>query len=465
MSDPTIILGAGLSGLSASFHIGHEKCLIFEKDNFVFGHIQSVFDGGFTWDQGPHVSFTKSEYVRELFAESVGGEFEDYPVKTRNYYKGHWIDHPAQSNLHQVPEPLRTKCLESFLEVRKLPPPENHKNYQAWLDYAMGPFFARTFSAVYTRKYWTVDPKDLETDWIGKRVFYPTVDDVLAGSRGPLPGETHYITHVRYPSRGGYQSFARKLREGANIRLNSEVVRIDLSSKCVWVREEGSSLLRQYPFERLVNTIPLPNFISLCNDVPANVMEAAGQLNCSQLLLVNIAAPHPTRVEGNWFYNCDKDSFSTRINCTERLSPNNAPAGYTGVQVEVYAHPKKGFQESRDTIALKVVGECQKIGFIDPAFLPGNGASNGSKGISWHTRFVPFANVICDHHRKAALDTVLNWLSRCGLERNDHDLKPFADWQCYQPGRPASLMLAGRFGEWKYFWTDDCVLRGKSLSC
>jgi hypothetical protein len=26
------------------------------------------------------------------------------------------------------------------------------------------------------------------------------------------------------------------------------------------------------------------------------------------------------------------------------------------------------------------------------------------------------------------------------------------------------LVLAGRFGQWKYYWTDDCVLRGKYIS-
>jgi hypothetical protein len=25
-------------------------------------------------------------------------------------------------------------------------------------------------------------------------------------------------------------------------------------------------------------------------------------------------------------------------------------------------------------------------------------------------------------------------------------------------------MLAGRFAQWKYFWTDDCVLRGRQLA-
>ena len=52
------------------------------------------------------------------FRELVGGEFEEVQAEVVNYYKGHWIDHPAQSNLYQIPEPLRTQCLNSFLESR-----------------------------------------------------------------------------------------------------------------------------------------------------------------------------------------------------------------------------------------------------------------------------------------------------------------------------------------------------------
>jgi len=25
------------------------------------------------------------------------------------------------------------------------------------------------------------------------------------------------------------------------------------------------------------------------------------------------------------------------------------------------------------------------------------------------------------------------------------------------------VILAGRFGQWKYYWSDDCVLRGKQI--
>jgi protoporphyrinogen oxidase len=461
----TIILGAGLTGISASYHIGHENCLILEKDDSPYGHIRSEIREGYTWDQGPHVSFTKSDYVRELFAESVSGEFEEYPVRTRNYFQGHWIDHPAQSNLFQVPEPLRSKCLESFLATRKSPPPAAPKNYQEWLDYAFGPVFAKTFPAKYTKKYWTVEPVAMGTDWIGKRVFYPSIEDVVAGSVGPLPEQTHYITHVRYPTRGGYQAFAQKLATGANLQLNSEVVNVDLAGRRVSYRQKGSSSVQSVGFDRLINTLPLPIFIALCANAPQDVQNAADQLNCSQLLLVNITAPHPTQIDGNWFYIYNEDFQSTRINCTERLSPHNAPEGQTGIQVEVYAHPKLGFTSGAEEIAHNVVTECMEMGFVNAEYLSqSNNGRGGTTGVSLHTQSIPFANVICDHARKDALNEILEWLEPYGLVRNQSDLAPFTDWTCSGTYDSGQLCLAGRFGEWKYYWTDDCLLRGKNLS-
>ena len=58
-----IVLGAGLAGLSASYHLGHD-CEVYEKNDYCGGHIYSHHINGFTWDEGPHVSFTKHEHVR-----------------------------------------------------------------------------------------------------------------------------------------------------------------------------------------------------------------------------------------------------------------------------------------------------------------------------------------------------------------------------------------------------------------
>ena len=115
-----VILGAGLAGLSTSYHLGHSSnTVILEAKDHYGGHVYSVQRDGFTWDDGPHISFTMNPYVKDLFAECVNGEYEEVKIEATNYYRGHWIDHPAQTSLWQVPEPLRTRCLESFLETAK----------------------------------------------------------------------------------------------------------------------------------------------------------------------------------------------------------------------------------------------------------------------------------------------------------------------------------------------------------
>lgn len=449
-----IILGAGLAGLSASYHLGHEKCLLLEKNLHLFGHLHAEFRDGFTWDIGPHVSFTKHDYVRQLFAEGVDGEYDEYEVKTANYHRGSWIDHPAQSSLYQIPEPLRSRCLESFLSSRQeVSAAVTPVNYQEWLEQAFGSVFTENFPAAYTRKYWTREPRDLSTEWVGGRVFYPKVEDVTAGSKGPLNRQTHYISKIRYPRRGGYQSFAKKIARGANVRMGAEVCRIDLESKRVWTAD-GTC----FPYARLINTLPLPVFVQLCAQSTEAVRTAAQQLSCSQLLVVNLTAPHATRRSENWMYVYDEDKFSTRINCTEKLTPGNAPTGHTGVQVEVYFSRHRPLSATPAEIVAKVRMELVEMGLIDAACV-----AAGKVGAS--TTYAPWANVIFDHGTRPALEIIWSHLEQFGLQRESDDLAPLTNWSDNGPKSPVgSLAMAGRFGQWKYFWTDDCVLRGKALA-
>jgi protoporphyrinogen oxidase len=449
-----MVLGGGLAGISASYHLGHDQCRVLEKNAHLYGHIHSVQRDGFTWDEGPHVSFTKHATVKQLFAEAVEGDFDEYPVKTVNYYQGHWIDHPAQSNLYQVPEPLRSLCLDSFLQSRSRVEQPLPVNYQEWLDQAFGPVFARTFPAAYTRKYWTTDPVNLTTDWVGERVFLPKVDEVLAGAKSPLDRQTHYITHVRYPRSGGYQSFATQMAEGMRVQCGVEVESIDLVERKV-ITSDG----RGHTYERLINTLPLPVFIERCVQSTPEMKEAAQVLSCTQLLLVNVTARHPTQIDGNWFYVYDEDKWSTRINCTEKLTPGNAPAGQTGVQVEVYFSKYREQTATDPEVAEKVVKELVEMGFVRPDLLKA-----GMDDVAWFTHRVPWANILFDAPRREALDVIWKGLEAYGLERETQDLDAMTDWSRNEPSTRGSLVMAGRFAQWKYFWTDDCVLRGRELA-
>jgi len=286
------------------------------------------------------------------------------------------------------------------------------------------------------------------TDWVGGRVFQPKVEDVTAGALAPLHRQTHYVTKVRYPRKGGYQSFAQKLRLGANITFGAQVVRIDLLARRLWTADG-----RDYSWTRLINTLPLPLFVAMCVELPSEAYEASRELLCSQLLLVNVTANHPTMREENWMYVYDEDLYSTRINCTEKMAPCNAPQGTTGVQVEVYGSRLKPFDKSPAEITKAVEREVKTMGLIEKE------AQTHS-----HSVLLPWANVVFTNETAPALEHIWSALEPMGLLRESDDLHPLTDWnrKVSFGASAGKLFMAGRFGQWKYFWTDDCVLRGKT---
>jgi protoporphyrinogen oxidase len=423
MKRQVTILGAGLSGISTSFHAGHDRCVLYESKHYYGGHIHVVERDGFTWDEGPHVLFTGNDYVRHLFAENVDGEFEEFEASAGNYYQGHWIDHPAQSNLYQVPEPLRTKCLESFLEARSQDPaPARPTNYQEWIDQAFGPVFAETFPAAYTRKYWTTEPANLGTDWIGARVYYPSIDDVVRGAKGPLGRSTYWVKKARYPSRGGYLSFARKLGEGARIHYGKTLEWINFSE-----RQLGFTDRTEVEYDALVSTIPLPVLIKCSEDAPPEIHEAAGLLRASNIFLVDVAARHPAKRPHHWIYVYDEDKLSTRISVTEKFAPRNAPEGCTGLSVEVYGSAYRPLPSDREEVGRRVQDELVEMGLVE----------GPEAVIARHVRPVPWGQVIFDHNRREALEVINSFLDSVGVVR------------------------VGRYAEWKYLMTHDCVLRSR----
>ncbi len=251
---------------------------------------------------------------------------------------------------------------------------------------------------------------------------------------------------MRYPSRGGYIAFAAKLRKSARIHFEHTVTRIDLSERLITFANG-----KQHRYGKLINTLPLPELIRLAANVPDDIRQAAETLCCSSLLLVNVTANHPARQPYHWLYVYDEDKLSTRINHSELLSPSNAPTGKTGVQVEVYASPYRPFLASHAAIAQTVIHELIEMGLIDAPE-------------SIHTQYIRYANVIFDHPRRDAQDSIFKWLQGVGLKREDDDLEPMTNWHQTKTQALATLSLAGRFGQWKYFWSDDCVLRGQYLS-
>jgi protoporphyrinogen oxidase len=425
--DNVTVLGGGISCLAVGYYVGPEKCLVYEAASHYGGHVYSEEQDGCVWDDGPHVSYTKNEYIQEFFSDLVGGKFEEVTAEVVNYYRGHWIDHPAQSNLYQIPEPLRTRCLNSFLESRVENPEAQAPpaNYEEWIHRAFGRVFADTFPAAYTRKYWTTEPAALGTDWIGKRVYYPKIEDVTNGAKGPLGRSTYWVNQWRYPSTGGFFDYTHKMAAGARIEYGKKLVFVNFKKRLL-AFADGS----QANFETLVSTLPLPILIGCAEDAPTDVKEAASMLKATRLLLVRVVANHPSVRKEPWLYVYDEDKISTRVSIQENFSPHNAPAGKTALSAEVCGSDFKPLPTDREAVIAQVKKELIDIGLVE--------SPEAIQAVS--VKYCPWGQVIYDHHRRAALERVNKFLDSVGVIR------------------------AGRYSQWGYLMTHDCVLRGKKVA-
>jgi len=443
----TLILGGGLAGLSCSYHLGHENCLILDRNPYLGGHATTHYRDNSFWDEGPHVLFTKYNAIQRLLSLSSECEISEFNAVVGNFYAGNWIPHPAQSHLHAIPEPLAGMCYRDFLaNLSQESLPKEPKNYQEWLDQSLGFTFSRTFSHAYTRKYWTCEPIELSTDWIGARVSRPDLQTITDGYKGQPRANTHYINSIRYPTSGGFKSFFNGLMKGAH-HVTDQITSVDLFDKTIFLASG-----RSYSYDSLISTMPLDAFIRLLRDVPEKVQKAASLLRCSSLLLVNILGKQSKYNPYHWIYVYDENKYSTRVTQSHLLSSNNTPKGTVGIQIEVYESPYRPFARSHSEIAEKVINEAVEMNIIDHPVL-------------MHYHYVPYANVIFDNNRRAAQDIVLSYLCQFGLEREDNDLNPMTDWYSCKPFKQRPLLaLAGRFGQWKYFWSDDCILRGMQIA-
>ena len=423
----TVILGAGMAGLGAAhrFRDAGIEPVIYDKNSFPGGHAATYHHGDFIFDDGPHISFTKDKRLQELFAESVGGRYEVLHTRVNNHWRGFWIKHPAQCNLHGLPEDLVVAVIRDFVEAESLPP-EEIDNYAQWLVASFGKTFAETFPMRYGHKYHTTTADNMTTDWLGPRLYRPDLEEVIRGALSPETPDVHYVDHFRYPTHGGFVAFLERFLDGVRIELGHEVTAIDAGERRLTFADGSQAL-----YGSLVSSLPLPEIVARIDGAPAEVTQAAGLLACTTSVVVNLGVDRDDLSGSHWTYFYDEDYSFTRLSFPHLLSPNNVPPGAGSIQAELYYSAKYRPLDRRPEACIEpVIRDLQRCGLLreDDRILHRNAA------------LVPYANIIFDHDRAAALATVHAYLEELGIA------------------------TCGRYGRWGYHWTDESFVSGEQAA-
>jgi protoporphyrinogen oxidase len=275
----------------------------------------------------------------------------------------------------------------------------------------------------YTRKYHTTTADNMSTDWLGPRIYRPSLEEVLQGALSPSAPPVHYITNFRYPSAGGFVSYLTKFVPLGNLKLNHELVWVDPST-----REIGFSSGVVANYDALISSVPLPELIRMIRGVPQDVLEASQRLACSTCVLVNIGLNRQDISGSQLSYFYDEDFSFTRLSFPHMFSSANVPEGAGSIQAEVYFSEKyRPFSGSPEDWIEPVISDLRRCGLI----------REDDRILFKQAMLLRYANIIFDLDRAAALKTVHGYLDDIGIA------------------------YCGRYGDWGYMWTDESLKSGE----
>jgi protoporphyrinogen oxidase len=437
MSDkPVVILGTGMAGFGAGYALEAAKVpfVCYDRNPYFGGHTRSLrYPTGFVFDEGGHISFTKHQHVREILAENVGGRFEERRLAIDNYWRGRRIPHPVQTNLHGLPTELIVAVIGDFVAASAADRPaqssrgrDGSPSYAEWLHATYGRTFAEVFPMVYGRKYHTTAMENLTTDWIGPRMYRPSLEEVLRGALGNPAAGTHYVDSFRYPSVGGFVSYLEPFARRFTLRLGHELVRIDPKARTLAFAKDHVQ-----PYSALVSSVPLPELIPLIHDVPRDVLQAAGKLAFTTAIMFNLGINREDLSDTAITYFYDEDISFSRINLPHMFSPRNAPIGCGTIQAEIYFSDKyKPLETEPRLLVERVIDDLRRTGFL----------RESDSILVRDTTVNRYANVIYDFDRAPALALVHGYLADVGIH------------------------CCGRYGKWDHSWTDQAFLSGEAAA-
>lgn len=416
---PVAVLGAGLTGMSAAFHLGRAGVphRIFERLPHTGGHAITLEDSGYRFDRTGHLLHLRDPETRALALSWIGDDWLEIQRRSMIWSNGTYTRYPFQANTFGLPPAVAYECLAGFVKAHHATDRTPPKNFEEFCLQHFGEGISRHFMIPYNARLWGVPPSEITADWCSRFVPLPKLEDVIAGAVGLNDRELGYNVRFVYP-RLGIGELSRGLaRAVPQVELSRAPRSID------WRRRELTFDDETLRYDALVSTAPLSTLLSLCADLPGQVAEAASKLRCTHLYYLDVALNGPCQKPLHWVYVPEAKYPFYRVGCYSNFSAALAPPGKASLYVEL------ADREAPDLARLlpEVAAGLVEMGIIDVPH-----AIRFAR-----VRRIDHAYVIFDHHYFPALEVI----------------RPFLE--------SAGIVSTGRYGGWNYSAMEDALRFGQ----
>jgi protoporphyrinogen oxidase len=419
-----VILGGGLAGVSAGYHLVEHDPIVFEKETAIGGLCRSFTQDGFTFDCTGHLIHLKNAYTKELVSTILPNAFDAHERRAAIYSKSTITPYPFQANTYGLPAEVVKECVIGFVESMQASTNGGPKNFHEWVLKTFGTGIAKHFMLPYNEKFWKQDLRNITSDWVSWSIPKPTLEEVVNGALGLTNKGMGYNPKFIYPKNGGIdclpQALARPIRR---MQSGETVEYVDLKKK--YVRMTSGI---EEPYDSLISTLPLPVAFRMLRGVPDTLLDAARKLHAISVLNINLGVDRPNISDQHWIYFPENQFIFSRVGFPMNFSKSVGPAGASSIYVEITHSPedKINVEEATD----RSIRDLQTCGILD----------KGDRILTRHVLDIKYAYVVFDEHRQAHLPQLLSYLE----SQNIHS--------------------AGRYGQWDYYSMEDSILSGKKAA-
>jgi protoporphyrinogen oxidase len=359
----TLIVGAGVTGLSAAAFCQDDDYLVLEGDREIGGYCKTVRRDGFVWDYSGHFfHFRHPDVEAWLRARMPDQKIRTVAKRALIAYKGSLIDFPFQKNIHQLPREEFIDCLHDLFFARAQ---QGGESFAEMLHARYGRAIAEKFLVPYNEKLYACDLGTLDKDAMGR--FFPHADlaDVIRNMKAPDRGG--YNATFTYPEGGAIeyiQAIARALPTQA-IALDESLRSVDLDRKI------ARTSRREIRFERLVSSAPLHRFAALCG-----LGHDPAVFTWNKVLVFNLGFDRKGPSGVHWIYYPDRERVFYRIGFYDNIFETDRMSLYVEIgfprhaEVDVPAARARVLQDlAREGLVTdhRLVAEHSVI--MDPAYV------------------------------------------------------------------------------------------------
>jgi protoporphyrinogen oxidase len=327
-----LILGGGLAGMSTAYHLGAEPHLVLEAQDSAGGLCRSRERDGFVFDYTGHLLHLRDERAIALVDALLPDAFDVIERCARIRTRGVTLPFPFQANLHGLPREVVADCLIGFAESLSTKVSDDPvTSFHDWSLAVFGKGISDAFMFPYNTKLFRRAPREMTADWVSWAVPKPSLEQVVGGALGIENRGMGYNSTFRYPRHGGIGVLPRALaRRVPSMRLGSRVEQVDLRRRVVRLAD-GEEL----SYERLVNTLPLPQFLRMLDGGGDEFDQLAGELDWSVVACLNLGVERGDLGDGaHWIYFPDDDVPFYRVGFPSNFSGSVAPEGAGSMYVE-----------------------------------------------------------------------------------------------------------------------------------